>query len=67
MLYYLIMARKPAKKTKDSTQSIQDNRVMLGARIDKDLAREMKKWGIDHDMTSREIIEQAIKEFIRKK
>jgi len=66
MIYYFIMARKPGKKTNDST-SIQDNRVMIAARIDQELVKEMKKWGIDHGMTYREIIEQAIRDFIKKK
>ncbi len=66
MLYYLIMARRPGKKT-NNTQSVQDNRVMIAARIDQDLVKSMKKWGIDHGMTYREIIEQAIRDFMKKK
>ena len=39
---------------------------MIAARIDEALVKRMKKWGIDHGMTYREVIEKAIIEFLNK-
>ena len=55
---------KQKKHVKEVRGHSQDGRVMIAARIDEALVREMKKHGIDRRMAYREIIEQAIREYL---
>lgn len=54
------MARETGKKTK----SVQDDRVMTAARLDRELVKEMKKYAIDAGLTYQQVLERAVREFL---
>lgn len=54
------MARLPGKRVKPN----QDDRVMIAARMDRELVKEMKKYAIDADITYQQVLERAVQEFL---
>jgi len=58
------MARKASG---NNGKSVQDNRTTLAVRVDQRLVKELKKYCIEHDTTLRDIVEQLIRDFLKKK
>ncbi len=58
------MARKASG---NNGKSVQDNRTTLAVRVDQRLVKELKKHCVEHDTTLRDIVEQLIRDFLKKK
>lgn len=58
------MARKASG---NNGKSVQDNRTTLAVRIDQRLVKELKKHCVEHDTTLRDIVEQLVRDFLKKK
>ena len=58
------MARKASG---NNGKSVQDNRTTLAVRVDQRLVKELKKHCVEHDTTLRDIVEQLVRDFLKKK